>query len=121
MLDPLINLSDRTWRSLSSIVHEGLHTLLQLLFLSLLLLGLGGLVFKAVRPGGWIESALGGAWNVHPGYALAILGALILGGTWAKRAAERLPLFNRRGDWLVYGCLALGAYFAIQLSVTGGL
>lgn len=121
MIDPLSNLTDRPLRSLFGVLHEGFHTLFQLLFLSLLLLGLGGLIFKAVRPDGWLEALSSGLWQANPGYALALLLALIIGSTWLKRSVERLPLFNRRGEWLVYGCLALGAFFALELIATGTL
>ena len=121
MFDPLSNLTDRPLRSLFGVVHEGFSTLFQLMFLSLLLLGLGGLVFKAVRPGGWLEGLLGGAWAIHPGYALLAILVLAAGGAWAKRTAERLPMFKHRGEWLLYSWLAVGAYFAIRLIATGTL
>lgn len=119
MLDPLSHLTDRPLRSLFSVVHEGFQTLAQLMFLSLLLLGLGGLVFKTVRPDGWLEGLLGSAWAVNPGYAMLVVVALAIGGTWVKRAAERQSIFRQRGEWLFYSGLALGAYFAIRLIATG--
>jgi hypothetical protein len=121
MIDPLSHMTDRPLRSLFGVLHEGFHTLFQLLFLSLLLLGLGGLIFKAVRPGGWVEALSGGLWEANPSYAIGALLALIIGSIWAKRAVESLPLFNRRSEWLVYGCLALGAFFAVQLIANGTL
>ena len=119
MLDPLSHLTDRPLRGLFGAVHEGFQTLFQLMFLSLLLLGLGGLVFKAVRPGGWLEGLLGGAWAINPGYAMLVAVALFIGGAWVKRAAERQSIFRQRGEWLLYSGLALGAYFAIRLIATG--
>lgn len=119
MLDPFSHLTDRPLRSLFGVVHEGFQTLFQLMFLSLLLLGLGGLVFKAVRPGGWLEGLFAGAWAANPGYGMLAVVALLVGSVWAKRAAENLPLFRRQGNWLLYSCLALGAYFAVQLIATG--
>jgi hypothetical protein len=121
MLDPLSHLTDRPIRSLLGLMQEGLHTLWQLLFLSLLLLGLGGVVFKAVRPDGWLETLLSGAWNASPGYAMVTLTAVFVAGLWARRVSRRLDVFSRHGEWPVYGCLALGAFFAVQLIFGGSL
>jgi hypothetical protein len=121
MLDPFTNFSNRPLRSLLGVVQEGFHTLWQLLFLSLLLLGLGGLVFKAVRPAGWLDTLMAGAWNASPGYAMIALLALFVAGLWARRAARRLQFLNRHGEWPVYGCLALGTVFALQLIFGGSL
>lgn len=121
MLDPLSHLTDRPVRGLISGLQEGVQTLFQLLLLCLLVLGLAGLVYKAVGPDGWLEATLGHLWETQP--ATAIGGALVLvfGAAWIKRGAERLPLFGKGGDWLVYGCLALGLFFAIRLIATGSL
>jgi hypothetical protein len=117
----LSHLSDRPVRTLFGVLQDGIQTLFQLLLLCLLILGLGGLVYKAVGPDGWLESTLGRIWEAHP--TLAILGALalLIGGAWLPLKLEQLPMFGRRGDWLVYGCLAFGLFFAVRLLATGGL
>jgi hypothetical protein len=121
MFDPISHFSDRPARSLIGVLQEGIQTLFQLLLLCLLILGLGGLVYKAVGPDGWLESTLDLIWSSHP--TSAILGglALLIGATWLPRRLEKLPLFGRGGDWLVYGCLAVGLFFALRLIATGGL
>jgi hypothetical protein len=121
MLDPLSHLSDRPVRTLFGVLQEGVHTLFQLLLLCLLILGLGGLVFKAIGPEGWLEATLGRLWEAHP--TQAVLGglALLVAGGWVQRKVEQLPMFGRGGDWLVFGCLAFGLFFAVRLVATGGL
>lgn len=121
MLDPLSHLSDRPVRTLIGVCQEGFQTLFQLLLLCLLILGLGGLVYKAIGPDGWLESTLGRIWEAHPTYAITGTLALLIGGAWLHRRLEQLPLFGRGGDWLVYGCLAFGLFFAVRLIATGGL
>ena len=121
MFDPLSDLTARPVRGLVNIVQEGVQTLFHLLLFSLLLLGFGGLVYKALRSGGWVETLLGSVWNQHPAMAIvALVGAL---GTVAagRRYFNNSSMFGKRGDILVYGCLALGLFFAFKLVVTGAL
>jgi len=121
LLDPMSNLTARPGRSVLQLLQEGIQTLFHLLLFSLLVLGFGGLIYKALRPEGWVAEMLGQAWTRHPMAALlvAITGLCI--GLWGTRFFERLPLFGKRGDLLVYCCLALGLFFAFKLAVTGSL
>jgi hypothetical protein len=121
MLDPLSHLTDRPVRGLINGLQEGVHTLFQLLLLCLLVLGLAGLVYKAVGPEGWLQSVLGRVWETQPVTALIGLIVIVISGAWLIGFLERLPLFGKSGDWLVYGCLALGFFFAVRLIATGSL
>jgi hypothetical protein len=119
LLDPMSDLSGR--RTVLQILQEGVQTLFHLLLFSLLALGFGGLIYKAVRPEGWLSSGAGQIWDRHP-VAAIVMGAIALAvGLWGTRLLERLPLFGKRGDMLVYCCLALGLFFAFKLIVTGTL
>lgn len=121
MFDPISDLTDRPVRGILNLVQEGIQTLFHLLLFSLLLLGFGGLIYKALRSGGWIESVLGSVWAQHP--IMAILALLGVAGVaaGAKRYFNNMSMFGKRGDMLVYGCLALGLFFAFKLIVTGTL
>jgi hypothetical protein len=121
ILDPLSDLTARPVRSVLQILQEGVQTLFHLLLFSLLVLGFGGLLYKALRSGGWVESILGRIWDQHPTVAIVTLLAALAGATWGTRVSDRLPLFGKRGDMLVYCCLALGLFFAFKLVVTGSL
>ena len=121
MLDPLSDLTTRPVRSLLQILQEAVQTLFHLLLFSLLVLGFGGLLYMALRSGGWVESVLGRIWDQHPTVAIVTLLAALAGATWGTRLFERLPLFGKRGDILVYCCLALGLFFAFKLVITGSL
>ncbi len=121
MFDPLSDLTDRPARGVLNILQEGFQTLFHLLLFSLLLLGFGGLIYKALRSGGWIESLLGSFWAQHPTMAImALLGAMGVAAV-AKNYFDSHAMFGKRGDLLVYGCLALGLFFAFKLVVTGTL
>jgi hypothetical protein len=121
MFDPLSDLSDRPTRGALHLLQEGVQTLFHLLLFSLLLLGFGGLVYKALRSGGWIESVLGSVWAQHPAMAIVVLLAAAAVAAGAKRYFDNVSMFGKRGDVLVYGCLALGLFFAFKLIVTGTL
>jgi len=122
MLNPITNLHDRPLRYLASVLHETVYTIFQLLLLSLLLLGIGGFVVKAIGTDGWLPGMLQSAWHSNPIYALFVIGALVLGGGWLKRVFDhRLTKLNHTGDVLIYGCLALGVFFGMRLIITGSL
>ena len=121
MLDPLSDFTARPLRSVLQILQEGVQTLFHLLLFSLLVLGFGGLLYMALRSGGWVESVLGRIWDQHPTVAIMTLLAALAGAIWGTRLFDRLPLFGKRGDMLVYCCLALGLFFAFKLVVTGSL
>ena len=121
MFDPLSEMTQRPLRGVFQILQEGVQTLFHLMLFSLLLLGFGGLIYKALRSGGWVESVLGGVWSQHPGMAVTSLLAAVGIGALAKRYFDNRAKFGKRGDVLVYGCLALGLFFAFKLVVTGAL
>jgi hypothetical protein len=121
LLDPMSDLSARPGRSILQMLQEGVQTLFHLLLFSLLALGIGGLIYKAVRPEGWIGNTVAQLWSQHPVATLVACAAALGAGAFGTRLFERLPLFGKRGDMLVYCCLALGLFFAFKLIVTGGL
>lgn len=120
MANPYTGFSDRPVRSLIQLLQEGLQTLVQLLLLGLLIVGLGGFVYSALRPEGWLEAVLKPLWNAYPTVAIGVGIALLIACGWARNVFERLPMFGRRADWLMYGCLAFGVYFCGRLLLSGG-
>lgn len=121
LFDTPSNLTDRPVRGIVLILQEGIQTLSHLLLFSLLLLGFGGMIYKALRSGGWIETLLGSFWAAHPAWAIAALLAALAAVAAAKRYFDNATMFGKRGDILVYGFLALGLFFAFKLVVTGAL
>ena len=121
LFDPFSELTDRPARGVLHILQEGIQTLFHLLLFSLLLLGMGGLVYKALRSGGWVESILESFWGQHPLMAIMALSLAMVAAAVARRYLDNVSMFGKRGDVLVYGCLALGLFFAFKLIVTGTL
>jgi hypothetical protein len=64
---------------------------------------------------------LGRIWDQNPTVAIVTLLAVLAGATWGTRLFDGLPLYGKRGDMLVYCCLALGLFFAFKLVVIGSL
>jgi hypothetical protein len=121
MFDPISDLTARPVRGVVNILQEGIQTLFHLLLFSLLLLGFGGVIYKALRSGGWLESLLSSVWAQHPTMAALTLVAALGLAAGARRYLDNRLMFGKRGDLLVYGCLALGLFFAFKLVVTGAL
>lgn len=121
LLDPMSELTARPGRTVMQILQEGVQTLFHLLLFSLLALGFGGLIYKAVRPDGWVGTTVNQIWSQHPVATIVACAVALAAAAWGTRLFERLPLFGKRGDMLVYCCLALGLFFAFKLIVTGTL
>jgi hypothetical protein len=87
----------------------------------LVVLGVGGLLYKALKPEGWITTALGHLWERSPGlvwlagFAIAIV--TLVFRHYFDRGGNR----TSRGNLLVYSFLALGLFFFFKLIVTGNL
>ena len=122
MLNPIANLQGRNARSLGSVVHEALYTIFQLLLLSLLVLGIGGVAYSAISADGWLLGMLKRAWHHDPVYAfLGVCGVFLGGGLLKGFFEQRLEKFDHIGDILIYGWLLLGAYYAARLILTGSI
>jgi hypothetical protein len=114
--------SGRTSKSLSQMLRSGLEDAVAVAVVGLVVLGVGGLVYKLLNPDGWLSEWLGRLWNKSPGlvWAVGFIGAavVILG----KHAYDRNPRGNAtRGNLVVYAFLALGLFFFFKLVVTGSL
>jgi hypothetical protein len=121
MFDSLSDLTSRPGKGAVQVLQEGFQTLFHLLLFSLLLLGFGGLIYKAMRSGGWVDSLLSSFWAPHPALAITALLATVGVAAGVGRYFDNRTMFGKRGDVLVYGCLALGLFFAFKLVVTGSL
>jgi len=79
--------------------------------LALMIIGVGGIIYHAVRKDGWIESFTGSVFDQSVSTALAVLVGLVVAGWLTRRwliASQRHALFN---DFLMYGMVALGVIF----------
>lgn len=87
----------------------------------LVVLGLAGVLYKALAPGGWISALLDQLWTKNP-WLVWLIGfgsASVLAA--AKWWLDRNPDAGRRSEALAYALMALGLFFFFKLLVTGSL
>jgi hypothetical protein len=87
----------------------------------LVVLGLTGVLYKALALGGWMTALLDQLWSKNP-WLVWLIGfgsASLLAG--AKRWLDRNPDASRRSEALAYALMALGLFFFFKLIVTGSL
>ena len=87
----------------------------------LVLLGIAGVAYKALAPGGWVSALLDELWRKNPllvwlvGFGCASL--LAAAKWWHDRNAGA----SRRREAFAYAFMALGLFFFFKLIVTGTL
>ena len=103
----------RLKQEVSALVHAGLG----LLLVGLVLMGIGGTIYKVIAPDGWVAHAFGRSLSA----AVATLGSLviILGLAWFSRGWSSPRRRNRVSDLLVYGFAAAGFAYLLQLVTKG--
>jgi len=86
---------------------------------TLVMLGIGGSVYKLVAPGGWLAGVFG---RSLAGGMAAILAFIIIGACiWLARDWIPARTRNRSSELLAYGLAAAGAMYLAELLMKGGL
>ena len=87
----------------------------------LTLLGVAGVVYKSLKPGGWISTGLDSLWHKSPwlvwlaGFGLAVVVIAV------KHHLDRTPSRTAGGNLLTYAFVGLGMFFFFKLIITGSL
>jgi hypothetical protein len=89
--------------------------------IALLAIGVGGFLYKSLRPGGWLSSltsglVVDGSWTVLFG-----IGALIGVGLVVRQWLDAPEGTGTRGDLVLYAAMGLGVFFTFELIVNGSL
>jgi protein-S-isoprenylcysteine O-methyltransferase Ste14 len=85
---------------------------------ALVMLGVGGTVYRLVAPGGWLAQLFG---RSLAGGMAAMLAFLIIGlCAWLARSWISVGARNRHSDLFVYGFALAGACYAIEIFHKGG-
>ncbi len=105
---------------MNSVKHE-IHTVGQVMFglivVALVMLGIGGTIYKVISPDGWIAIAFGRSLSA----GAAALGSLLMIAalSWFSRGWSSPHARNRFSDLLVYTFAAAGMVYLAQLWVKG--
>ena len=84
---------------------------------ALVVIGIGGTIYKVIAPDGWISQAFGRSLSA----GAAALGSLLLitGLAWFSRGWSSPRTRNRYSDLLVYSFAAAGMFYLAQLWMKG--
>jgi hypothetical protein len=95
------------------------HAIGGLMIAALVMLGVGGTVYNLVSPGGWLAHAFG---RSLAGGMAAVLALLIIAAcAWVTRSWISIGARNRHPELFVYGFAFVGAIYAVQFLVKGGV
>ena len=108
----------------SKAAHPGLvRSVLQFtggfLLLVLIMLGVGGTIYKLISPEGWLAQLLGGSLNYLSAIALALVGVAMF--AWFAQDQIAQTRHDKVGDWWVYLFAAAGLIYAGQILLRGTL
>ena len=87
--------------------------------LVLIMLGVGGTIYKLIAPEGWLAQLIGGSLNYLGAIALALVGVAAF--AWFAQDQITPTRSNRVGDWWVYVFAATGLIYAGQIFFRGTL
>ena len=87
--------------------------------LALVMLGVGGTIYKLIAPEGWLAQFLGGSLNYLSAIALALTGVALF--AWFAQDQIAQTRRDKVGDWWVYAFAAAGLIYAGQIFRRGTL
>ena len=98
-------------------------SILQLVFdfalFCLMIVGVGGVMYKVLMPGGWFQGWASELWQLGTGHALVFTVFALISFALAKLWLRSLNMKTAFGDLILYGWMALGLYFIVKLITTG--
>jgi len=87
--------------------------------LALVMLGVGGTIYKLIAPGGWLAQFFGGSLDYLGAVVLALVGVTLF--AWIAQDQIRPTRRDKIGDWWVYLCSAVGLIYAVQIAWLGSM
>jgi hypothetical protein len=109
----------RPARNFQHVPQDAFSSLISMALSLLCLLGIGGVLFNLLSPGGLLEPMIEAAWQMHPGVAVLTITGLVLGAKTAKSTLESYDRSNTDSFWYLFQ--GLGVFFAYRLLTTGTL
>jgi hypothetical protein len=87
--------------------------------LLLVMLGVGGTIYKLMAPEGWLSQLIGGSLNYLGAMALALVGVALF--AWFAQDQIAQTRRDKVGDWWVYVFAGAGLIYAGQIFFRGTL
>lgn len=95
------------------------QTIVDFFFFCLMVVGVGGVMFKFLAPDGWLGSLTDGLMKMGVGHALITAVGALVALLLAKRWLDGFNMKTSLGDFIMYGWMLLGLYFGFRYIVTG--
>ncbi len=95
--------------------------LLDIAFFGLMLVGVGGVIYKVIKPEGWLRTAWDALWSGDPLYALLFLGGAAAVFVPVRNWLDSLNTKTTLGNFIAYAWILLGLYFSARWALTGDL
>jgi len=89
------------------------------LVLALIMLGVGGTLYKLLSPEGWLAQLFGGSLGYLGAIVLALVGVVVF--AWFAQDQIAPTRRNGIGDWWVYLCGLAGLFYAAQILWRGSM
>src|SRR5688572_4942998 len=102
-----------------AMMRSGLQFTCGFLLLALIMLGVGGTIYKLIAPDGWLAQLLGGSLGYLSAIALALVGVGMF--AWFAQDQVAQTRRDRIGDWWVYLFAVAGLAYAGQIFLRGTL
>src|SRR5262245_58512379 len=98
-------------------VYSAAQVIVGLAVVALVLVGIGGTIYKVISPEGWISQAFGRSLSA----GAAALGSLLLiaGLAWFSRGWASPRTRNRHADLMIYTFAAAGMFYLAKLWLRG--
>lgn len=100
-------------------VSTALHFVAGFILLALVMLGIGGTIYKVIAPGGWLARLVGGSLGNIGAIMLALVGVAVF--AWMAQDKITPNRRNRIGDWWVHAFAAVGLLYLVQVLWQGSL
>jgi hypothetical protein len=95
------------------------YALAGLILVSMVLIGLGGTVYKLLAPDGWVAQAFERSFAAGLVTLVSIVSVALL--AWLSRGSASPIVRNRAADVIVYALAVVGVFYAVQLALKGTL
>ncbi len=100
-------------------ISTALHFVAGFMLLALVMLGVGGTIYKLIAPGGWLAQFIGGSLGYLGAIMLALVGVAAF--AWVTQDKITPNRRNRIGDWWVHACAGVGLLYLVQVLWQGTL